>query len=284
MPASVCLTFERRIPPNVPTVDLTGPWSARPGDGDLAKEFADPAFDEQGWTTVELPHHWRTVDEFAAEDGPFLYRRYVHGPAARDGPAVASSSTTASSTTATRGSTATTSARPRATSSRTRSKSPMHWPRSVRPRGRARGRLPAATRSHRETDDHRRCSGTGTRPIRRSTPVDRGDRCASPRPAGAHRQPAGAVHRSDRGTRPAHVQHHARRRRRPARRGAARPRRRRRRPDAARCLPRGHARDRREPAVVDADRRGRTAVVAAVTRRATALHVGAVGLGRRRHK
>ena len=80
MPASVCLTFERRIPPNVPTVDLTGPWNARPGDGDLAKEFADPAFVEQGWTTVELPHHWRTVEEFAAEDGPFLYRRTFTAP------------------------------------------------------------------------------------------------------------------------------------------------------------------------------------------------------------
>jgi beta-mannosidase len=60
---------------NVPAVDLTGPWSAHPGDGELAKQFADREFDDGSWKVVDLPHHWRTVEEFAAADGPVLYRR-----------------------------------------------------------------------------------------------------------------------------------------------------------------------------------------------------------------
>ena len=57
---------------------LTGPWNASPGDGDLAKQFADPAFDDRAWTTVRLPHHWRTEEAFATSDGPVLYRRAMH--------------------------------------------------------------------------------------------------------------------------------------------------------------------------------------------------------------
>ena len=56
-------------------MDLTGPYRAHPGDTELAKEFAAPVFDDGDWTTVELPHHWRTTAEFANADGPVLYRR-----------------------------------------------------------------------------------------------------------------------------------------------------------------------------------------------------------------
>jgi beta-mannosidase len=71
--------FERCIPPNVRivdrTVDLTGVWRAHADEGELVKEFADPAFDERDWATVTLPHHWQFGPEFATENGPFLYRR-----------------------------------------------------------------------------------------------------------------------------------------------------------------------------------------------------------------
>jgi beta-mannosidase len=65
-------------------VELTGPWNAHAGDGDLAKTFADPEFDDAGWTVVHLPHHWRTEAAFASHDGPVLYRRVVQitGPSA----------------------------------------------------------------------------------------------------------------------------------------------------------------------------------------------------------
>jgi beta-mannosidase len=56
-------------------VDLKGAWRAHLSAAELAKQFADPSFDDRGWTTVHLPHHWRTEAEFAAEDGPILYRR-----------------------------------------------------------------------------------------------------------------------------------------------------------------------------------------------------------------
>ena len=75
----------RTLRHNVPAVDLTGPWSAHPGDGELAKQFADRGFDDRAWTAVRLPHHWRTVDEFAAADGPVLYRRRLTAAGARSG-------------------------------------------------------------------------------------------------------------------------------------------------------------------------------------------------------
>ena len=79
---------------NVPAVDLTGPWSARPGDGDLAKQFADPAFDDTGLEhgrappslahggrvrvrgrTVALPSHASTHPAPAAGRRSFLELR-----------------------------------------------------------------------------------------------------------------------------------------------------------------------------------------------------------------
>src|SRR4051812_2316908 len=56
-------------------LDLAGGWRAHSSEPELAKTFADPAFDDSNWTPVRVPHHWRTETEFADHDGPLLYRR-----------------------------------------------------------------------------------------------------------------------------------------------------------------------------------------------------------------
>ena len=293
MRASVCL------------LDSAAPRSARslrhnvPGrgpDGTLErasrrrtswpKQFADTAFDDHAWTDRPSPRiTGAPVDEFAATDGPVLYRRRLTAPAPARDRRRRSSSSTASSTTATSGSTATTSGRPRATSSRTRSRSPMRCaPRAntcSRSRSRAR-RNATAPRSARSPA----CSGTGTRldpdvqsrrpvasdPHRRDRTRSASRRCACCAPKRS-RNAAGSTCDvtldADDGSA----------RRRPAR-GGVRPQRR----DAARRVPTGHARGGREPAVVGAQRRRRAALVAAGARRPAAVHGARRGRGRRRHE
>ena len=56
-------------------LDLAGEWRAHVSEPDLVKTFADPAFDDSAWSTVRLPHHWRTESGFTETDGPLLYRR-----------------------------------------------------------------------------------------------------------------------------------------------------------------------------------------------------------------
>ena len=181
--ASVCLGLRARcIPPNVPAVDLTGPWRARPGDGDLAKQFADPAFDERRLDDGRAPAplaHGRRVRGRATDRSSTVARSRTRRPRPGAGRFLES---TASSTTATRGSTATTSARPRATSSRTRSRSPTRC---------------AATSDHvlalevacppqrdrtAKRTDHRRVRALGRGSIPAFNPGGPGDRCGSPRP------------------------------------------------------------------------------------------------------
>jgi beta-galactosidase len=57
---------------DAPTLSLTGPWRFRllagaPGDpgaagvlpeGETDEEFADTAFDDAAWDTIEVPSHW----------------------------------------------------------------------------------------------------------------------------------------------------------------------------------------------------------------------------------
>jgi beta-mannosidase len=69
----------------VGSTDLNGFWKAHVADGDLPKQFSDPSFDDSAWTSVRLPHHWRTEPDFATEDGPLLYRRGITLPVPEPG-------------------------------------------------------------------------------------------------------------------------------------------------------------------------------------------------------
>lgn len=56
-------------------LDLGGRWLATESEGDLAKVFAEPGFDDGGWTPIGVPSHWRSNAAFATSDGPLLFRR-----------------------------------------------------------------------------------------------------------------------------------------------------------------------------------------------------------------
>ncbi len=56
-------------------LDLSGPWRAEPGAGDLHQRFVELGFDDADWATLTVPGHWRSHDAFAGSNGPVLYRR-----------------------------------------------------------------------------------------------------------------------------------------------------------------------------------------------------------------
>jgi beta-mannosidase len=65
-------------------VDLSGVWRAHAAEGELAKHFFAPAFDDSAWFETVVPQHWRTTAELASSDGPVLYRRTFHARARPD--------------------------------------------------------------------------------------------------------------------------------------------------------------------------------------------------------
>ncbi len=56
-------------------MDLSGLWKAQLADEDLRRVFHLEEFDDAGWPSIEVPGHWRITADFAATDGPLLYRR-----------------------------------------------------------------------------------------------------------------------------------------------------------------------------------------------------------------
>ena len=55
-------------------MELSGPWRATVADEDLRRSYPEPDFDDSTWSAIEVPGHWRSHDDFAATDGPLLYR------------------------------------------------------------------------------------------------------------------------------------------------------------------------------------------------------------------
>jgi beta-mannosidase len=55
--------------------DLSGEWRAHISEPDLARTFAEIDRDDTAWERVAIPHHWRSVPAFAANDESVLYRR-----------------------------------------------------------------------------------------------------------------------------------------------------------------------------------------------------------------
>ncbi len=56
------------------TVQLSGPWSAHPADDDLRRVYAEPTFDDSGWSEIDVPGHWQTNPAFADNHDPVFYR------------------------------------------------------------------------------------------------------------------------------------------------------------------------------------------------------------------
>ena len=55
-------------------MDLSGTWRATAADDDLRRGALGLDFDDDGWESVPVPGHWRSVPAFASSDGPLLYR------------------------------------------------------------------------------------------------------------------------------------------------------------------------------------------------------------------
>ncbi|MGH8983657.1 MAG: glycoside hydrolase family 2 protein [Acidimicrobiia bacterium] len=63
-------------------LDLSGTWRAAAAVGDLHQRFVETGFDDRDWAPLPVPGHWRSTPDFAATDGPVLYRRRFELPAA----------------------------------------------------------------------------------------------------------------------------------------------------------------------------------------------------------
>ncbi|HVX19678.1 MAG TPA: hypothetical protein VHA73_16770 [Acidimicrobiales bacterium] len=61
-------------PPVRPALELDGTWQASIADDELHRTWLEGDGDGR-WTPVTVPGHWRSVPEFAASDGPILYRK-----------------------------------------------------------------------------------------------------------------------------------------------------------------------------------------------------------------
>ena len=61
-------------------LDLTGAWRATVADDGLRRTFPNFDIDEDGWTDLNVPGHWRSNPAFARHDGPLLYRRRFDAP------------------------------------------------------------------------------------------------------------------------------------------------------------------------------------------------------------
>ena len=70
-------------------MELPGPWVAAEADDEIRRNGislelqADAA--GGGWTEVSVPGHWQSTAEFAASDGPIMYRTRFTAPVPQDG-------------------------------------------------------------------------------------------------------------------------------------------------------------------------------------------------------
>ena len=56
------------------TVKPIANWRAARSTEQLQRQFSDPDFDDSTWTSIDVPSHWQTADEFSDFDGTLLYR------------------------------------------------------------------------------------------------------------------------------------------------------------------------------------------------------------------
>ncbi len=66
-------------------MDLGRRWPTTQATDELRRVFADPAFDDGGWDSLQVPGHWRTEPAFAENDGALLSRHRFAAPAPAQG-------------------------------------------------------------------------------------------------------------------------------------------------------------------------------------------------------
>jgi beta-mannosidase len=62
-------------------MELGDRWRATEATDELRRVFPDPDLRDDEWTPVAVPGHWRSTPEFAASNGPLLYRCRFETPA-----------------------------------------------------------------------------------------------------------------------------------------------------------------------------------------------------------
>lgn len=80
-PAGTGFPVAPRVTSSLAAVELTGPWRAHLADEDLRRVFHLDDHDDTAWPLADVPGHWRSTPEFAATDGPVLYRTRFTWPA-----------------------------------------------------------------------------------------------------------------------------------------------------------------------------------------------------------
>ncbi len=63
-------------------IDLNGAWRAAIADDELRRRAPLNDFDDDGWESVTVPHHWRKTAAFADNDAALIYRRKFSSPRA----------------------------------------------------------------------------------------------------------------------------------------------------------------------------------------------------------
>jgi beta-mannosidase len=61
-------------------VELTGDWRAAPADEELRRAYPAEEFDDNVWSPVRVPGHWRSTEAFRSSDGPLLHRLRFETP------------------------------------------------------------------------------------------------------------------------------------------------------------------------------------------------------------
>ncbi|NNE10619.1 MAG: hypothetical protein HKN41_00045, partial [Ilumatobacter sp.] len=61
-------------------MELNGVWRVTPATDDVRRNGIGLEIDDAAWSTIDVPGHWRSNPEFAASDGPLLYRRRFEQP------------------------------------------------------------------------------------------------------------------------------------------------------------------------------------------------------------
>ena len=61
-------------------MELSGRWVACVADDEVRRSAVGLDHDDSSWTEVAIPGHWRLTPEFAASDGPLMYRHHFHLP------------------------------------------------------------------------------------------------------------------------------------------------------------------------------------------------------------
>lgn len=61
-------------------MELSGRWVACVADDEVRRSAVGLDHDDSSWTEITVPGHWRLTPEFAAGDGPLMYRHHFHLP------------------------------------------------------------------------------------------------------------------------------------------------------------------------------------------------------------